>query len=333
MNKKNQIIIGVVGVVTVLIGILFTQPAVRESSESGSDTDDKRVAEENRKRVKELYQSPRESLAGNAKELSPDCQEFWSGLRGLDLRTLSKDTKSIRNKTSSEKCSAIPLPLKAVHDYFNSACKEGADPSVCWTAIYHYRAAISDYLTKEVPLSEIKDPRILLDKMLANREINPELSLKAAERLAEVEPNLYEARKAQVLGRLFLATKKPEQSESAWNSLEDSIQKARELSKLDPELLEAELYAEIARSSSWEHAIEKSQEVAEEFPQEWRGPYFAAWGLFKEGRGQEALDYLLEAQKRDPQNQRVKLAIEGIKKGDANPFQVNISYNDLSQYD
>ncbi|NBX77086.1 MAG: hypothetical protein EBQ92_11065 [Proteobacteria bacterium] len=331
MSKKNILIgCGIVVSVLVLWWGLAQAPEVQAPQ---SEADAEVRAQENREKMAVLYQAPRDAIGGEGKEVTPECLEFWNTLRGFDLTRGQSEFPDIKAATKSERCSSVPPALKNLHDHFNKTCGPKANSAQCLVALYYYRAGLSDFLTRNLKVEQINDPKVLIDKMLANREINPELSVKAAEKLSELEPSLYEARKAQVLGQLFLATKQASGANGdAWGKLDDAIRRAKELGNSDPELLEAELMSELFRSNNTARAQEKAKEAAEDFPNEWRGPYFAAWALFKDGRGQEALDYLVEAQRRDPGNARVRETLEGIKKGDANPFKGGISFSDLSQY-
>jgi len=325
VKNKKEILIASISLILVSVFIL-SQLKESESAPVVS-------LESNKEQVTELFQSPRESLKSQSKEVTEECATFWGKLRELDLRNHGKEIGDIRAKTGSDKCVTVPAQLRNLHEFFNAHCKDKTNSPQCLVGLYYYRAALTDYLTKDISIRQISDPKILIDKMIANREINPRLSIEAAERLSEIDPKLYEARKAQVLGRLFLATQEAaENKNGSWIELEEAIEKAKELGNSDPELIEAELYTEMLRSNSSDEALEKSRAIADSNPQEWRGPYYAAWALFKDGRGQEALDYLAEAQQRDPQNSRIREAIEGIKKGDASPFKANISFNDLNQF-
>lgn len=319
--------------ISIAAGVLLAGSVVIWSQLTETKSDPGGALESNKEKVTELFQSPRESIKAESPEVSEGCARFWERLREFDLRNHGKEVGDIRIKTGSEKCETVPAQLKNLHDFFNTHCKDKASSSQCLLGLYFYRAALTDFLTKEVPIRQISDPKVLIDKMIANREINPGLSLEAAQRLSEMEPRLYEAKKAEVLGRLFIATREAQDKKNTnWGELDEAIKKARELETSDPELIEAELYSEMLRSNGSDEALERARELSDSNPQEWRGPYYAAWALFKEGRGQEALDYLSEAQRRDSQNSRIREAIEGIKKGDANPFRANISFNDLSQF-
>lgn len=331
MSKKN-ILIGL-GVFLSVLVLWWGLAQTNENNVDSNDPDADVRVQENKEQMTVFYQAPRDPIASQNQEGTPECVEFWNALRGFDLSRQQSEFPDIKSVTKSERCSSVPPALKNLHDHFNKTCGPNANSSQCLVALYYYRAALTDFLTRNLKVESISDPLVLIDKMLANREVNPALSVKAAERLSEIEPTLYEARKAQVLGRLFMATKESAGANGeAWAALDEAIHKARELGNSDPELLEAELMSELFRSNNTAKAQEKAREASDEFPNEWRGPYFAAWALFKEGRGQEALDFLVEAQRRDPENTRVKEALEGIKKGDTHPFKGGISFSDLSQY-
>ena len=331
MSKKNILIIGgvLVSVLVLWWGLAQTSDAQRNENDGDAEV----RAQENREQMAVLYRAPRDAISPEGKDVTQECLEFWNTLRGFDLSRGQTEFPDIKSASKNERCSSVPAALKNLHEHFSKTCGSDANSAQCLVALYYYRAGLSDFLTRNLKVEQINDPKILIDKVLANREINPELSAKAAEKLSELEPSLYEARKAQVLGRLYQATKEaPAGNSDIWGKLDEAIQKAKELGNSDPELLEAELMSELFRSNNTAHAQEKAKEASEDFPNEWRGPYYAAWALFKDGRGQEALDYLVEAQRRDPGNVRVKEALEGIKKGDTKPFKGGISFSDLSQY-
>lgn len=331
--KKKSLIIALVVTTVVLTLWLVVGSSLTNDSSLPESTENENVLRENQEQMAIFYQAPREALEMGKDQGTKECIEFWSSLRGLDLRLEQEGFPDVKQVTKSDLCASVPPALKNLHDHFNKVCGKDAQTAQCLVAVYYYRAALTDLLTKNQPVEKINDPKVLIDKMLANREVNPLLSVKAAERLSELEPGLYEARKAQVLGRLFMASQnKSSLNDQDWKELETSIERAKELGESDPELLEAELLGTLFREEDGKKALERAKEVAEDYPQEWRGPYYAAWALFKEGKGQESLDFLMEAYRRDPDNKRVKQALEGVKKGDANPFQGDISFSDLSQY-
>lgn len=331
MSKKNALI--VIGLVLSCVILWWGFGQTEKQDGVGNEAEKENLIKENQEKMSVFYQSPREPISAAGQKGTPECLEFWNSLRGFDLTRKESEFPDIKSMTKSGRCNSVPPELKNLHDHFNKTCEPGANSNQCLVALYYYRAALTDFATRNMKIEQINDPKILVDKMLANREINPLLSVQAAERLSDLEPKLYEAKKAQVLGRLFIATKNSDaSSEETWNALDEAIQKAKELGDSDPELIEAELMSELFRPNNIKRAQEKAKELAEDFPDEWRGPYFAAWALFKEGRGQEALDFLAEAQRRQPENARIKEAIEGIKKGDANPFRGDISFSDLSRY-
>lgn len=328
--EKKRLIVLVVGVV--LIGALWMWTSQLESGvENPVEAED--FLRESKEQVAALYQAPREDILEAIGNLSKECQGFFRSLRSLDLTRHQEEFPDLKPLTNGDPCKEVPPALQKLQEHFEKSCRDTKNANQCLVALYYYRAAVTDYFTQSVALEKISDPKILIDKMLANREINPLVSVKAAERLSELEPTLYEARKASVLGRLFMASQSKQLDSKNWSELDSAIERAQELGgESDPELLEAELLGRLFRENQEMEAEERAREISEDYPQEWRGPYYAAWALFKRGNKAEALDFLTEAQKRDPQNKRVSEALEGIKKGDAQPFSGSISFSDLSQY-
>jgi tetratricopeptide (TPR) repeat protein len=214
--------------------------------------------------------------------------------------------------------------------FYDQHCLAKPQSKECLIALYHYRAALTDFYTQKLAISEISDPQVLFDKMLANRTTAPQKSLEAAQRLTELEPHLYEAYKMEILQSLFIASQNPEKPDLDWNRLDLVLEKARELKGQDPELVEAVLLSEIFRNSDPRSLQDRARQLSEDYPQEWRGPYYLAWGLFNEGRGQEALDALMEAKRRDPKNQRIDQTLEGLQNGKAKPFESGLSFSDLN---
>jgi len=317
MNKK-----WIVGLGFIFIGALFYGfQKGNKGSEISSHQDDLRLR--NKKAVSEVIESPRDPIVPPQANLTPECKTFFGNLRALDL----KGEKTLSAITEHQ-CQKVPEALTSLHSFFESQCKGKTESKNCLLAIYHYRAALTDFFTRDLPLSEIRDPRVLFDKMVANRSVAPEISLKAAERLVELKPDLYEAYKVQILQNLFIASQNPQGNSVDWNKLETVLEKASVLNSQDPELLEAEMMVHLFRSSDPKNLQDRAKQITEDYPQDWRGPYYLAWGLFNEGRGQEAVEYLMEAKRRDQANPKIDKALEGVKNGKAKPFEAGLSFSD-----
>jgi hypothetical protein len=257
--KKNKTLFAV-SLVVLILGLVWLTSVSDSSIENSEDTAADDLLRENRQQMAMFYQTPRQALTMKADLGSEECRQFWSAIRELDLRVQQDEFPDIKQATNSEKCTQVPASLKSLHDHFNKVCGKSTDSQQCLVALYYYRAALTDLMTKDIPLGQINDPKIVIDKMLANREINPVFSIQAAERLAELEPKLYEAKKAQVLGRLYLSSRNKEgSSEADWQALDKAISQAREMSETDPELIEAELLSELFRASDGKLAEEKAR--------------------------------------------------------------------------
>lgn len=319
MKNKILIFVAVVGLGSSFFFFFFKKS---DLSSQGLSAESQALQE---KAISQLIQSPRDSLSPKSNGLSPECQEFFSKLRSLDLRN-----DSASSSLPAEKCRKVPEAFSNLQAFYDQHCNSKPRSKECLLALYHYRAALTDFYTQDQSLSQISDPQVLFDKMLANRTTAPKKALEAAQRLSELEPHLYEAYKMEILQSLFIASQDPEKSDLDWNRLDSVIEKARELKGQDPELIEAVLLSEIFRNTDPRSLQDKARQFSEDSPQEWRGPYYLAWGLFNEGRGQEALDALMEAKRRDPQNPRINQSLEGLQKGKAKPFESGLSFSDLN---
>lgn len=320
MKNKNLFLLGL-GV----LGGLSYFAVVSNKDASLPPSSDSDLNKKNQEALSFVVQSPRESLKFDNSKLSPECKKFFNQLRGLDLR----DQNGFKGSLSDD-CRKVPESFQSLQAFYEKHCLVKPESKECLLALYHYRAALTDFYNRDLPISEISDKKILFDKMLANRSLNPKLSLEAAERLSELEPHLYEAQKTQILQNLFLASQSTSESNLDWSRFDSVMERATSLSPQDPELVEAQLLSEMFRSSDPRNLQDRARQLSEDFPQEWRGPYYLAWGLFNEGRGQEALDALMEAKKRDPKNSRIDQALEGLNGGKAKPFEAGLSFSDLN---
>ncbi|MFM8269546.1 MAG: hypothetical protein ACKN9V_05090, partial [Pseudomonadota bacterium] len=145
MTKKNIFIsFGVI----LSIGVLWWGLAQTNENEVNQNDPDSEVrSQENQEQMRVLYQAPRDPIAVQNQEGSPECVQFWNELRGFDLSRQQSELPDLKAMTKSDKCGSVPAPLKNVHDHFNKTCGPNANSSQCLIALYFYRAALTDFLT------------------------------------------------------------------------------------------------------------------------------------------------------------------------------------------
>lgn len=298
--------------------------------------------------MKKLVTAPRPPIEEKAKpSLSLECRNFWNGLRGLRLVEMLESNPDRKSLPQGTTCEQIPPELKSIHDRYAQACKDftnadllvaarANDPRVveCRGALVMYRAKLSDWLTREISIDEIRDLQTLSDKLIARFQDDPEKGAEIAERMLKLNPDLYPAAKASILGKLIGAQKaagnRPEGKE--WAAVEEAIARAQQISKAEPsEMLETEAVITDIRYRDPGKLWGKAKEISEENPQLGIGPFLQGWAKFREGDHKAAKDYLQEALKREPESARYQESLDKLTSGEALPFRVGLSFSDPSQ--
>ena len=271
---------------------------------------------------KELFALPRSALivqTGNA--YTEACVFFWNQLRALDMTTRESVFPS------AAVCDKIPPDLAKWHADYLKHCAQRSQ--VCDEALYGYRASITELLTKDTALSEIKDPKVMTDKMLARllKGNNPSGVADAAERLMQVDPSFVEAARASVMSRLHDAqgaAGKPD--DPRWKKFDESLDRASRANGDPGAYLESKLYGENIRYSDPEHLKQTAFEIGRQYPERGVGPYHEAWAEHASGNPARTLELLQEALRREPSNSRFRETYEAQKKGEAEPFRVSLSF-------
>lgn len=100
------------------------------------------------------------------------------------------------------------------------------------------RALIVAERSKNIPSQSITDPRLLMDKIIAAFTMSDfAAAVEAADQLARIEPELYEAQKARVVSR-FIVSHLPNQEDADWELLDEIMDNLQEFNSNDPELLD-----------------------------------------------------------------------------------------------
>ncbi len=292
-------------------------------------------------RERALYAGPRpvvEPALVKKQELKPECVAFWDKLRGLDLE------KSFNGPVDAENpfpvtggCQSVPKALETAHQHFQQFCgvmaqlkalpREQADVGLaqCQTMSLLYRAQIADWLSRDIPLKEIKDNRILADKLLAKFADNPAGAAEVAEQMLARDPELGFAAKAAAIGRFMDA-----QTTATGNSKDPKWEKANESqARLDsikdgdkPQADEIRLLIAQRRDADPRGFRDEAVSLAEKDPSSWVGPYYAAWGehaLKNKQKAGEWLDQCLT-------DARCREAKENLAKGGEAPFQSHLTF-------
>lgn len=274
---------------------------------------------------KELYTAPRTALTPAPGQPAPSeaCLKLWNDLRGMDL------AQADLALPAASGCDKLPPELTRWHDQYLQQCA-GARSHACEEALYGYRAAATELLTKDVPLRDISDPKVLTDKMLARLQSDGKAAgiAEAAERLLELDPDMPYAARASAMSRLedAQATAAGKPTDPHWQKVDEALDRASR-GKDDPQpYLETKLYAENVRYADPQRLRESAAEISRAHPALGVGPYHEAWAEHQAGNRERAVELLREAIRRQPQDPRFQGTLDSIKKGEAQPFQVNLSF-------
>ncbi len=251
--------------------------------------------------------------------LPESCLRFWNELRQLDLAE-----KNVRLPTASG-CAGFPPSLAQWDAAYRANC-EPAPTSACEESLYDYRAAVTELLTAGTKVSDISDPKVLTDKMIARLHSGDSAAVaEVAERLLDLQPDTSTAR-AAVISRLRDAegaAGKPD--DPRWKKVDEDFDRA---GNADPKLLlDAKLYAENLRYLDPAKLSETAGEISRRNPTLGVGPYHQAWAEYQSGNRAKALELAEEASRREPADPRFRATLEGLKRGEGDPFTVNFNFN------
>ncbi|MBI1859939.1 MAG: hypothetical protein HYR96_03355 [Deltaproteobacteria bacterium] len=246
-------------------------------------------------KITRLYAEPRPATAPPS--ISQDCQALWKALLALNLAQDFDPPKG-------SKCTGLPTPLDAFSALYNQRCAKRDD--ACLAAIHQYRARITHFSTKDVPLNSIRDPRILMDKLLATWEREPELAGAVADRWAELEPDNYPAQKAALISQLMaIAGHPPDPNDPRWTEINNRLDRLKRLEPKDG-ISQGEIscLASAFRDNDPLKVMERAAELDSLYPRSGSGPYFMGWAENRRGNREGSIKYVQECLRREPGNRR-----------------------------
>lgn len=295
-------------------------------------------------RSRALYTAPREAtVVKPSLAVAPACLSFWEKLRGMDL------DKNFTFPPNPEKpipvpgdCGTVPKDLSAAHQMFAQACHPMINLSAsqqpqwqaavagCQVATLLYRAKITDWMTRDIPLNAIADNKVLADKLMARFGDDPAGAAEVAERLLEKDPEMYVAAKASALGRFMdaQASATGKETDPKWTKAMDSISRLEKARGGEPaQQLEIKILS-IQRQNPDPHAFrDEAIKASERHPDLWVGPYYAAWGENSLGNKPKAVEWLDDCLRKLPGDKYCQKAKENLAKGEVYSFQSHLTFS------
>jgi hypothetical protein len=270
---------------------------------------------QNRPRL--LQSHPDNPPRANPEEITA-CQQFVEAMLSLKLRELRAHTK-LPVKLPATDCPAVRWgkAFSRWHHAYEEACFNrvpawaATNPLAaddCYMAAKAYRVILVEQKTRDVPLRTISDPATLVDKLTARFMLSPASSIEVAERLLELKPQMYSAKKAVVVAKLRVAMEADGDAErdQRWDEVSRAVAELRNNgnpSAIEKEQLDRmDVAVSLERDGASETTREQIAAYAKANPDGGWGPYFNAWAESKAGNREAAVSMLAESVRREPDN-------------------------------
>lgn len=260
--------------------------------------------------IKRLYQEPRKVEIPQNNEISAACRAFWNTLMALDLKSLDK-------LPSPQSCE--PPPDLANHQAnYLQFCLTKKDTKQCQSALFFYRAYLTEFLTKDSRVDQISDAKVLVDKLFARFLVNPIAAAEVADRMLELYPDYYPAAQAAVLSRLLDLLKgeaKPNPDSPEFNRVLDGIERLGQMNPSDPQNGELELLMKTMDPNNTSQAVRDRLDYLERTSPS-MAAYYLAWAEYRDQNADKGWEALSRAHQLAPNDDRINETIKRIK---ANP--------------
>jgi hypothetical protein len=262
------------------------------------------------------------SQAKIAKAIPKECQVLWDDLRTRDFTDLQNTSEDLEFK-KGEGC-PVPQVLGLAHEAYLEMCglapikmpplAKGQKPppkptrDECLAAAIHYKVNINDFLTRNIPLDQIKDLTILVDKMNAEFERDPIAAGPIAEELLRrnpKEPVAEPAARAALISKFLDA--QADESGAKWQKAEIALEVLKRMpNTINPDVAEMELGIIAFKSTDNNLLAQTAQGYSDKFPNSGVGPYHQALASYYDGDMTKARAFLTEAVRREPNNPRFR---------------------------
>ncbi len=302
--------------------------------------------------LKKILEVPRlkseEKVTSSIPTTSQECLDFWTELQRLDLNDFSypprlkkfPDSKTCTNppetfvqlqKEYAEQCGAFmaQIEIPPTKEEWETQAKN------CISALYFFRAGISTWQHRDEKLSEISNLPLLVDKLalefskMIKGNMDTTHLIAIAERMLEVDPHIYGAAKAVLMGRVIdMATTKnfKREDDAYWAQMETLLQRAQNLNRGDSEL--AELARMIrTRAGDPTRTKQEAEQMIAQNSNSSEGYRYLGYAYWKLGDRQASFRALEEAMRLAPNNSTLRETWEAIHKPNADEHSYGINVN------
>lgn len=269
-----------------------------------------------REQMKRLSQGPRQMQIPAGTPISAECRQFWKDLLALDLGDPHRSNPATRQCTP-------PDELNKLQENYQQNCLTKpitTDPQrqQCFLSLFYLRAYVNDYLTRDTPLDQIADAKVLVDKLFARFLKAPNSAVEIADRLLQVEPNFYPAAQASALAALLDYYQVPESARSADNpkfqALRAKLEDLQRRNPDDPQNFEFDIMVSTLDNENLSEVRNKAESMRHAFPQSAKPAYYLAWTEYKSGNAAKGWEWLQMARKLAPEDATIRETEARIRK-------------------
>ena len=291
--------------------------------------------------------SRKTSVRAGETDVDSACAMLWDNVRSLDLQSLTEDVfQGARLLPTNGACSKLPAEISSTHKWYLESCApfiskeidkqeiseldEKAKP--CFQSLVAYRSAIGNWLSKGIPLSEIRDLSILGDKLMHGAfasmrgDESPVSEIRTiADRVNELNPNIYATSKISAVGNLMDVLHEP--TPEGWTKARQALEKLEQFQQNDPELNMLGLWV---RTEGIQPAKlrEEARRIIDENPQSGLGYFYMAFAESGLGNREAVESLFLSAVEAEPKNPTFARALESVraKRPVFPPFNFDFSF-------
>jgi len=343
---KSRYLIGILGLAVITALWWFRSnnqqaPTIPENSLAKAQT----ALPTGRMNQKTFFESPREPLpTGSIKgSISQRCRDLWTDIRKMNLGDQELFAGERPQTPDASQCQNLPEPLASLQKDYAEKCafpsqpttdekQKGTKTSNCQLASFYYRAQITEYMTRDQNPKDISDLRVLTDKLFARFLTDPKTAVSVAERMLELDPTYYPAAQTILLADVLTATDnaRGNPADPSWQIVQAALDRTKRMNPNDPQREEMELFMRAARYDSPEQIREAAN------PNTATGLYYLAWSAYRSNNPSQGWQYLEQARKNFPEDQRVGQTMQGVRQNPNfylskdrtnSPFKFTVSAN------
>ena len=247
-----------------------------------------------------------EKRIGNADSLMTEvqikaCLSLWDKMQGWKPGEL---TTPVPND-----CNKVPFSLLGFHQVYDRDCKdyfkshgEKMVSLPCYSALISYRIHFRYYLGKKIPVSEIRDTRLLKERIFVESIQDPTKAILSAQRLMELTQGSEDASKLLLSSSIAQAyARQIPAGDPRWRELADVASALKErVAQESDEMLEATALSSVYGART----LDQAKTEALQFAQKWERPgigfYYLSRRESDRGQNDRAAYYMRQALEREP---------------------------------